>query len=499
MATKKKTTTKKKKKVATKKKASTKRSTARRTAARRGALGVSVRMYRLDVGDCFLLSVKRKRGRPFWMLIDCGVHMAVTGGTEKIREVVQDILDTTDGRLDVVVGTHEHWDHISGFKQAEDLFRQFEVGEVWVAWTENEEDSFAKSLRKKRERAIRALGAAAQAMQGARGDTTPEPLTGLLGFYGDTTGKNLRKAGEVLWALAGDGDTVKYREPGEAPIPVPNADARFFVLGPPRDKELIKRSAPRKSSDEVYFGSYANYVEEVEAGFSASPPAPFAKKYAIPLESTRGMAFFNRHYWADRLPEFVPNSEQVRMAGNDEAETRDRFEQTQGWRRIDAAWVDTATTLALKLDEDTNNTSLVLALEVGEPGKGDVLLFAADAQVGNWLSWKTVEWENIGGRRVTGHDLLRRTILYKVGHHASHNATLQHEGLELMEAIQLALVPTSEEMAGKVKLGTLPWPKLLDRLEEKTDGGVIRTDLSPKGKAAKACAVVEDLYYEVRL
>ena len=45
----------------------------------------------------------------------------------------------------------------------------------------------------------------------------------------------------------------------------------------------------------------------------------------------------------------------------------------------------------------TNNTSLVLAIERIADGK--VLLFPADAQEGNWLSWHDVaiEWNVIGG------------------------------------------------------------------------------------------------------
>lgn len=41
--------------------------------------------------------------------------------------------------------------------------------------------------------------------------------------------------------------------------------------------------------------------------------------------------------------------------------------------------------MALMLDSATNNTSLVLGIEL-DPG--EVLIFAADAQVGNWLSWQ---------------------------------------------------------------------------------------------------------------
>ena len=73
------------------------------------------------------------------------------------------------------------------------------------------------------------------------------------------------------------------------------------------------------------------------------------------------------------------------------------------------------------MNDHTNNSSLVLAFEIGKGGK--VLLFAADAQRGNWLSWS----RRTGQRRrrtMTAKDLLSRTVLYKVGHHGSHNATL---------------------------------------------------------------------------
>lgn len=47
-------------------------------------------------------------------------------------------------------------------------------------------------------------------------------------------------------------------------------------------------------------------------------------------------------------------------------------------------------------------------------------------------------------------------MLYKVCHHATHNDTLNKLGLELMEALELALVPTDDKMAKKAGWGTLP-------------------------------------------
>src|SRR5262249_52240940 len=156
-----------------------------------------------------------------------------------IEKVVANVQKETGGALDVVVATHEHWDHLSGFTQAEELFRKFKVGEVWAAWTEDAADSFATTLRDKKRRAIAAVASAESRMRLAGLNGRDNPLTGLLGFFGDTTGKKLAEAGQVLKDLAGKGKRIKYREPGEPPIEIPGVDARIFVLGPPRDKTAL--------------------------------------------------------------------------------------------------------------------------------------------------------------------------------------------------------------------------------------------------------------------
>jgi hypothetical protein len=143
------------------------------------------------------------------------------------------------------------------------------------------------------------------------------------------------------------------------------------------------------------------------------------------------------------------------------------------------------------LDSLTNNTSLVLAIELPD---GDVLLFAADAQVGNWLSWQDRSW-SVGGRTVTGPDLLKRTIFYKVGHHGSHNATLKAQGLEQMERLRVAMIPVDHDMAVKKRWGKMPLDDLLDVLKERAKGVVLRVD-QPTPPTQED--VVEDkLFFEV--
>src|SRR5262249_34870852 len=68
-------------------------------------------------------------------------------------------------------------------------------------------------------------------------------------------------------------------------------------------------------------------------------------------------------------------------------------------RRIDGDWLFSgAQQLALYMESYTNNTSLALAFEL--PNSKKVLLFAADAQVGSWLSWHDVNYKTRDNRRL---------------------------------------------------------------------------------------------------
>jgi len=455
---------------------------ARKSRAKAAKRRATVRMYRLGVGDCFLLSFPRAGQEDFRILIDCGVHQAQSGGSARVRQVVQNLKAVTKGRIDVVVGTHEHQDHLSGFPEVQKVLGDGCAGEIWAAWTEDEHDALARSLKGKKDKALKALYSAYTRMRLAADAEQQDRLGSLLGFFGDDSGPRLKTFGTALRALSG---SVKYLEPGGAPIELVDDQVRAFVLGPPRNKKLLEQSDPsKKEKGQVYFGAYMGLLEQVEPALRDEPVGPFDDRFSLPLDGTKALPFFKRRYWADTVDE--PHEE--------------RTDKTQQWRRIDAAWMSSATTLAIKLDEDTNNTSLVLAFELG-PRKegGPVMLFAADAQVGNWLSWQDVTWQ-FDGRTVTGPDLLKRTVLYKVGHHASHNATLNKLGLELMTSLELALVPTDSEMAQKVKWGTLPWQPLLDRLTEKTKSQVVRTDEHFGSKKLSLGAVTEDpLFYEVEI
>jgi hypothetical protein len=133
-----------------------------------------------------------------------------------------------------------------------------------------------------------------------------------------------------------------------------------------------------------------------------------------------------------------------------------------------------------------NNTSLVLAFELGEPGRGQVLLFAADAQVGNWLSWTSTNlaWTFPTAASpavtVTPEDLLHRVVFYKVGHHGSHNATLANKGLDLMtDERMVAFIPVNHAQAVVKRWPGMPFQPMLDVLTTHTSGRVVCIDDAP--------------------
>jgi hypothetical protein len=496
-------------------------------------------MYRQGLGDCFLITLPRKQGNPWRMLIDCGVIQGAPDTGDRLREVVENLIADTDGRVDVLAVTHEHYDHVAALAGPPKLFcgdhetpehGQLQVGEVWFAWTEDPSDPLGRKLSKSRAEQVNRLAAMVAALRSSNqgmSEATSRMANGVAalieGFFGlpqanfaqarnylagrgmaarGGAGGQMRHPGataramENARALGGEnGERLHYWKPGDPPWTSDDLPGvSIYVLGPPRDESLLKKTFVKDEVYELAASEAANTVFFSAAGLNrgrSGPQAdswlPFDVAYCRELREPRpgqdaGMPeataeFLIRHYYG-------PGS--------------DPWEQDQDWRRIDEDWLSTAGQLALNLDSATNNTSLVLAIELS-PGDG-VLLFPADAQVGNWLSWQNVKW-TLDGKALTAADLLKRTVFYKVGHHGSHNATLREHGLELMPHGLVALLPVDHEMALKKGWGRMPLPGLIAALNER-DCTVVRMDDNlPNDKHFRASKgsgkyIKGPLYYE---
>jgi hypothetical protein len=269
---------------------------------------------------------------------------------------------------------------------------------------------------------------------------------------------------------------------------MPGGKVRTYVLGPPPDERMIRKT---DSKVEVY-REFANGVanaflaaamseqalagtadgetyDELKEGIEASQPFDRVYRKALTPPASAGggsTTGADEEGAADPLVEFLDRHYFGRPP--------DEPLLDQSWRRIDGDWLYAAAQFALQLDSYTNNTSLALAFEI--VGSNKVLLFVADAQVGNWLSWQDLEWVTANGI-VKATELLNRAVFYKVGHHGSHNATLREKGLEMMTSGDLvAFIPVHEGMAKKKNWNHMPLPGLVKELERRTHGRVVRID-----------------------
>ena len=101
-----------------------------------------------SVGDCFLLLFEKAGVTTFSMLIDCGGYK-----TKKvlITQAAQDIKNSVvNNTIDLVVVTHEHEDHLSGFNLARTIFDTLTFKQVWMSWAENKTDPLAIKLFKEK-------------------------------------------------------------------------------------------------------------------------------------------------------------------------------------------------------------------------------------------------------------------------------------------------------------------------------------------------------------
>src|SRR6185295_6283346 len=361
---------------------------------------VKIRLYGQGLGDCFLLAFpyQDRKARPFYLVIDCGVAMSTPDRVMRTQKIVEDLNTATGGRIDVLVITHQHFDHISSFQDARPEWRKIQVDALYLPWTESEDpkgEHKSAAFRKALDEAARA--ALARAIKAGNLEDHPglkaqaDFLGVPLGASGDAPA-GMDGAMEFARGLCPAGK-IRFFAPGDV-FALPGTGCHGYVLGPPLPDKTDAKG--RKyiellvdDSDGVMY-SYADLGMKVDEGKPGGDNA-FALSDDRGLPALASALLAAGTLGRDDDEGFCPFASAVRLDW-DGAMASPFFRKQYGdgkrgengaWRRVDDDWLAGSSALALRAGDYTNNLSLVLAFDV--PGSKRMLLFPGDAQVGNWL------------------------------------------------------------------------------------------------------------------
>src|ERR1051325_2509882 len=294
---------------------------------------IRIRMYRIGFGDCFLVSLPVSPGSNSsethrHLLFDCGVHARGDIGT--MKQAVDNIAEITGKKLAVVVASHAHQDHISGYDKFSDVFTTFDIDEIWLPWTWDPDNKKAVKLQKSQSALTAHLADHYNAL-GATAD--PEVLEAVENLKGNAHAIALLKAGFAVNAQ------VRYLTAGDSvkkPANIPGLTVRF--LGPPQSEEFLAQMDPPKGQHYLRMGP--------GGAETANGIKPFVDKWV------------------------VQDSSNVKLDAEDE-------------KKLHEVANNPLDSLAFALDQARNNESVVALLIY----KGQYLLFPGDAQYGNWRWW----------------------------------------------------------------------------------------------------------------
>jgi beta-lactamase superfamily II metal-dependent hydrolase len=395
---------------------------------------VTIRMYNVGFGDCFLLTFHYAT-KSRYMLIDYGSTAAPTGVRPGyMANVAKDIKGRCNGKLDVLLETHRHRDHISGFTTVGDatgkIIASLEPDHVIQPWTEDPDakpDAMTATtpLRKggasgRKQLTAHFLGSLEDMHRVARAVDQLTRTGAMYGgretlkqmaFLGQNNLKNLSAVNNLI-AMGKKGEAHYVNAGMQLNSLLPGV--RITVLGPPTLKQTETiRTQRAKDADEFWQFRSFWASQRVTANAMTKPdksnlPTAFARRSnAAHPPSVRWFIEQSRRIHADQTLEIV----------------RD-------------------------LDNVMNNTSVILLFEIGNRK----LLFPGDAQIENWAyALHNKKWC----------ELLKDVNLYKVGHHGSLNATpkslwklFRHKGDKHVHDRLETLCSTKAGKHGNAKSGT---------------------------------------------
>ena len=346
--------------------------------------------YQVGFGDCFLLRIGYDDGSSRHVLFDFGTtSLPEWAAKDHMAQVAKDIAARCGGTLDMLVATHRHADHISGFATSGnpakpgsgDIIAELNPKLVVQPWTE--------------------APAAPVDWLG------PQGLTRAQGFA--------RHVNALLSMQATAGNALEFLKRAGKRVPAMVADQIAFIgednLSNASAINNLQAMGKRRRAEFVFHGCKLDVTEELP-GVTIDILGPPTLRQS---DSIRTQTSVNKdEFWmlaAKRMGDAAGLGKTKSLFPNAKSRPGNRMLVEYRWlqRRLDAAHAELTLNLVRALDDQMNNTSVIMVMRFA----GKTLLFPGDAQ---WENWQYALQSPLAA-------LLDDVDLYKVGHHGSRNAT----------------------------------------------------------------------------